>query len=191
MVWFQALQENVHGLWPWDLQTTTGHTGGVMPDITIIEANLGNTQHQAALVALVGAYARDPMGSGQGLTEEVRAALIPGLRQHPTTVVFLAWDGDTPVGMAVCFVGFSTFLARPLLNIHDLAVLPGHRRQGVGRLLLEHVAAKGRALNCCKLTLEVRADNATAQQLYAAVGFDSAATYGGAVQMWFLEKYLP
>ncbi len=162
-----------------------------MPAVTIIEAHLDDVQHQAALVALIDAYARDPMGGGQGLTEEARMALIPGLRQHPTTVVFLAWDGHTPVGIAVCFVGFSTFLARPLLNIHDLAVLPSHRRQGIGRLLLEHVAAKGRALNCCKLTLEVRADNATAQQLYTSVGFDSAAAYGGAVRVWFLEKRLP
>jgi ribosomal protein S18 acetylase RimI-like enzyme len=161
-----------------------------MPAVTIIEADLNDAQHQAAIVALIDAYARDPMGGGQGLAEEVRAALIPGLQRHPTTVVFLAWDGETPVGIAVCFVGFSTFLARPLLNIHDLAVLASHRRQGVGRLLLEHVAAKGRALHCCKLTLEVRADNLNAQQLYAAVGFDSAAAYGGAVRVWFLEKRL-
>jgi ribosomal protein S18 acetylase RimI-like enzyme len=130
------------------------------------------------------------MGGGRALPEEVRAALISGLQQHPTTVVLLAWHGDTPVGLAVCFVGFSTFLARPLLNIHDLAVLPAYRRQGVGRLLLERVAAKGQELGCCKLTLEVRADNHPAQRLYAAVGFDNATSYGGAVRVWFLEKRL-
>ena len=105
-------------------------------------------------------------------------------------MVFLAWDKDTPVGIAVCFVGFSTFMARPLLNIHDLAVIPAYRRQGVGRLLLERVAAKGQELGCCKLTLEVRADNHSAQRLYEAVGFDNAASYGGAVRVWFLEKRL-
>ena len=94
------------------------------------------------------------------------------------------------MGPESCFVGFSTFLARPLINIHDLAVLPTHRGQGVGRLLLEHVAAKGTALGCCKLTLEVRADNYPARRLYEAVGFENAASYDGAVQVWFLEKRL-
>ena len=161
-----------------------------MQGMAIVEADLGDPQHQDAIVQLIDMYARDPMGGGRELPESVRAALIPGLQQHPTTVVFLAWHGDTPVGMAICFVGFSTFMACPLLNIHDLAVIPAYRRQGVGRLLLERVAAKGQELGCCKLTLEVRADNHSAQRLYEAVGFDNAASYGGAVRVWFLEKRL-
>ena len=160
------------------------------PHIVILEADLGNPTHQDAIVHLINAYARDPMGGGRELPEAVRAALIPGLQQHPTTVVFLAWHRDAPVGIAICFVGFSTFMARPLLNIHDLAVIPTYRRQGVGRLLLERVAAKGQELGCCKLTLEVRADNHAAQRLYEAVGFDNAASYGGAVRVCFLEKRL-
>src|SRR5215813_10611046 len=161
-----------------------------MQGIAIVEADLGNLQHQAAIVQLVDAYVRDPMGGGKALPEEVRAALIPGLQRHPTTLVFLAWHSTTPVGITICFVGFSTFVVRPLINIHDLAVLPSHRSQGVGRLLLEQVAAKGKALGCCKLTLEVRADNYPAQRLYEAVGFDNAASYSGAVPVWFLEKRL-
>ena len=161
-----------------------------MQNIAVIEADLGNPQHQDAIVHLVDAYARDPMGGGKALPEEVRTALIPGLQRHPTTLVFLAWHSNTPVGIAICFVGFSTFLARPLINIHDLAVIPAYRGQGVGRLLLEQVAARGQALGCCKLTLEVRADNHPAQRLYEAVGFNNAASYGGAVQVWFLEKRL-
>jgi ribosomal protein S18 acetylase RimI-like enzyme len=161
-----------------------------MQSIAIVEADLGDPKHQDAIVHLVDTYARDPMGGGKALPAEVRAALIPGLQRHPTTVVFLAWHSEIPVGIAVCFVGFSTFLARPLINIHDLAVIPTYRGQGVGRLLLEQVAAKGKALGCCKLTLEVRSDNHPAQRLYEAVGFDSAVSYGGTVQVWFLEKRL-
>ena len=161
-----------------------------MQGIVIVEADLGNLQHQDAIVSLVDAYARDPMGGGKALPEEVRTALIPGLQRHPTTLVFLAWHSATPVGIAICFVGFSTFLACPLINIHDLAVLPAYRGQGIGRLLVEQVAAKGKALGCCKLTLEVRADNYPAQRLYEAVGFANTASYGGAVQVWFLEKRL-
>ena len=161
-----------------------------MQGIAIVEADLGNPQHQDAIIHLVDAYARDPMGGGKALPEEVRMRLMPGLQRHPTTLVFLAWHSAMPVGIAICFIGFSTFLARPLINIHDLAVLPTYRGQGVGHRLLEQVAARGRELGCCKLTLEVRADNCPAQRLYEAAGFDNAASYGGAVQVWFLEKRL-
>ena len=54
---------------------------------------------------------------------------------------------------------FSSFQAKPLINIHDLAVLPSHRGQGIGHRLIDAVAVRGRELGCCKMTLEVRPDN--------------------------------
>lgn len=161
-----------------------------MSEVVVMEADLANPLHQEAIVTLLNAYACDPMGGGRPLPEPVRMALIPGLQRHPTTLLWLAWSGPQPVGIAVCFVGFSTFAARPLLNVHDLAVLPDYRRQGIGRMLLEQAAARARALGGCKLTLEVRADNATARQLYARSGFGPMAYAGGTTQTLFLEKLL-
>ncbi len=93
------------------------------------------------------------------------------------------------VGISVCFVGFSTFSARPLINIHDLAVLPAQRGNGVGRQLLAGVERKARDLGCCKVTLEVLENNRRALKLYAAAGF-ARATYtaeaGGA--LFFSKK---
>ena len=142
-----------------------------MSEVTVIEADLNDYQHQTAILQLINAYARDPMGDGQDLPMAVRDRLIPGLRQHPTALVLLALDDATPVGVAVCFVGFSTFAARPLINIHDLAVIPEYRGRGIGRLLLEGVETKGLELGCCKLTLEVREDNHRAQRLYERLRF--------------------
>ncbi len=157
-----------------------------MESVKVVEADLGNSVQQAAVVELLDAYARDPMGNGAPLAADVRERLIPGLREHPTTLVFLAYRGGEPVGLAICFRGYSTFAAKPLINIHDLAVLPQHRGQGVGGLLLEAVASKGRALGCCKLTLEVLENNHRALRLYEAKGFRQA-TYvpeaGGALFM--------
>jgi ribosomal protein S18 acetylase RimI-like enzyme len=158
--------------------------------ITVVEADLENPRHQEAVVELVGAYARDPMGGGRDLPAQVLRDLVPGLRRHPTSLVFLALASGAPVGIAVCFVGFSTFAARPLINIHDLAVVPGYRGRGIGRRLLGRVEQHARALGCCKLTLEVLAENAPAQALYRAVGFDNLAEGGGAARVWFLEKRL-
>ena len=109
------------------------------------------------------------------------------MKLHRISPMFLALHKPKPVGIAVCFLGFSTFAARPLLNIHDLAVMPEYRGQGVGRQLLEHVEIKGRALECCMLTLEVREDNHWGQQLDHNVGFDVAKVASGPVRNWFLE----
>ncbi len=161
-----------------------------MSGVTIIEADLNDYHHQTAILQLVNAYARDPMGDGQDLPTAVRDRLIPGLRQHPTALVLLAFDDAIPVGIAVCFVGFSTFAARPLMNIHDLAVISEYRGQGIGRLLLEGVEAKGRELGCCKLTLEVREDNHGAQRLYQRFGFGDTSSELVTVRNWFLQKRL-
>lgn len=161
----------------------------VAPPIEVVQADLNSREHQGAIVELVDSYAREPMGIGQPLSAEVRAGMIPGLREHPTTMVFLAYQGDLAIGIAVCFLGFSTFAARPLINIHDLAVLPAHRARGTGRQLLAAVERKARELGCCKLTLEVLDTNDRARRTYAAFGF-APAVHQQAATMLFLSKAL-
>jgi ribosomal protein S18 acetylase RimI-like enzyme len=117
------------------------------------------------------AYARDPMGNGRDLPEDIQRSLVAALRAHPTTLIFLALDRDEAVGIATCFIGFSTFAARPLANIHDLHVAKEHQRRGIARRLLEAVEAEARRLGCCKLTLEVQQNNRTALALYGSLGF--------------------
>ena len=139
---------------------------------------------------MVDAYSRDPMGDGAPLSPEARERLIPGLRKHPTTLVFLAYDADTPVGVAVCFLGFSTFAAKPLVNLHDVSILPTHRGRGIGRALLAAVEVRARELGCCKLTLEVLDQNHRALRTYAAAGFQRYALQPGAGEAIFLSKPL-
>jgi ribosomal protein S18 acetylase RimI-like enzyme len=143
----------------------------LLGDVTIREADLANPADAAGIVDVLDSYASDPIGGGQPLSAEVRARLPVALRDHPTTVALLALADGRPVGIAVCFVGLSTFQARPLLNIHDLAVVPEWRGKGLGRALLtaaeRHAARRG----CCKLTLEVQEDNTRARGLYEDFGF--------------------
>src|SRR5215813_2561910 len=84
--------------------------------IRIVEADLNLPEHRAAVLTMVEAYSMDAMGSAKPLDPDVRARLIPGLQRHPTTLIFLAFEGVQPVGVAVCFIGFSTFAAKPLIN---------------------------------------------------------------------------
>jgi GNAT superfamily N-acetyltransferase len=162
-----------------------------MPEhLSIIEADLGLRGHQDAVLDLTDAYSRDPFGDGKPLDPGVRERLIRGLRGHPTTLIMLAFDGDRPVGLATCFTGFSTFAARPLVNIHDLVVIPGYRRMGVGRGLLEAVERKARELGCCKITLEVLDRNERALGAYTAFGFASYSLQEGAGEAIFMAKPL-
>jgi ribosomal protein S18 acetylase RimI-like enzyme len=142
--------------------------------ITTLLADLNNPAHQAAIIELLDMYCRDEFGDGKPLAAEARANLIPGLIKHGGARVFLAYEGDEPLGVAICLVGFSSFRARPLVNIHDIAVSPSARGKGIGRRLLAAVEADARSLGCCKVTLEVRSDNARAMGLYRSVGFQSS-----------------
>ena len=147
--------------------------------VRIVDADLSRPDHARAVVALTSAYAEDPMGNGAPLPGDVLERLVPALRAHPTTIVFLAYVGDQAVGIATCFLGFSTFAARPLVNVHDLAVVSEHRGRGVGRALLDAVERRARELGCVKLTLEVQENNARARRVYASAGF-AQAVYGEA-----------
>jgi GNAT superfamily N-acetyltransferase len=142
----------------------------------IVIADLEREAHRRAVVALTGAYARDPMGNGAPLPLEVLERLPDALRAFPTTLIFLAYDGDAPIGIATCFLGFSTFAARPLVNVHDLAVLPERRGAGVAAQLLAAIEARARELGCCKVTLEVLENNHAARRLYHRAGY-AQATY--------------
>jgi ribosomal protein S18 acetylase RimI-like enzyme len=158
--------------------------------VRIVEADLSLAAHQEAVLAMVDAYSRDAMGNGKPLDQDVRTQLIPGLRRHPTTLIFLAFDGVQPIGAAVCFIGFSSFAAKPIINIHDFVVLPTSRGKGIGRQLLEAVEAKARELGCCKLTLEVMDKNHQAIRMYQAAGFERYSLQEEAGVAIFMSKPL-
>jgi GNAT superfamily N-acetyltransferase len=155
-----------------------------------MEADLERREHQHAVVELLNAYAMDPMGNGTALSNEVRRDLIPGLKQHPTTLIFLAFQNDKAVGIATCFRGFSTFAARPLINISDFYVLPQLRGQKIGQKILAAVETRARDSGCCKITLEVQEKNHRAQRIYEAAGFSRAVYVESAGGALFLSKPL-
>lgn len=154
------------------------------------QADLSDASDAAALIEVLDTYAGDPVGGSHPLAPDVRASLVPALREHPTTLVLLAFAGERPVGIAVCFIGFSTFKARPLLNIHDLAVVPSHRGQGVGTALLRAAEEHARERGCCRLTLEVQDDNTRARAVYGRFGFDDYVVGDEARPTRFLSKAL-
>lgn len=155
-------------------------------DLEIIVADLSNSEHGEAIIELLDVLACSPE-DGQPLPDDVKQELLPRMREFPGTLVFLAFIEQTAVGLAVCFPGFTTFRAAPLLNIHDLAVRPDYRRRGIARRLLEHIEKKACETGCRRITLEVREDNQTARQLYESFGFD-AGQPGSSAQSFFVKS---
>ncbi len=140
------------------------------PPCSVRLADLANPEDALAVLQLLEHYSEHPMGSGGPLPETVREKVIEGLHRHPTTLIFLAQQSQCIPGMAVCFIGFSTFKAQPLINIHDLVVHADSRGRGVGGALIDAVVEYARARDWCAVTLEVRADN-PARRLYVQKGF--------------------
>ena len=161
-----------------------------MAEIEILRADLERGEHRRGVLAMLDGYAADAMGDGKPLSEFARDHLIAGLRAHPTTLVWLALADGEPCGIAVCFRGFSTFAARPLVNVHDLYVFEPLRGTGIGARLLGAVEQEARALGCCKLTLEVQELNARAREVYQRSGFTQARYAPEAGGALFLAKLL-
>lgn len=158
--------------------------------ITIRPVDFSDSAHREAVLLLLDAYARDPMGGGEALADDVKARLCDDMAARPTVASFVAWLNDEPVGLVNCVEGFSTFKSQPLMNIHDLAVLPGHRGKGVGQALMDAAQAHAQARGCCKLTLEVLTGNARALRSYAQFGFEAYMLDPAAGQASFMHKWL-
>ncbi len=159
------------------------------PALTIGLADTADPRDAADVVALLDAYARDPMGGGEPLRDDVKARLPGDLAANPQAFSLLARLDDAAVGLANCFMGYSTFAAAPLVNLHDLAVLPGHRGAGIGRALLAAVEAEGLKRGAVKITLEVLSGN-PARHLYAACGYGDYQLDPAAGHALFWQKRL-
>jgi len=152
------------------------------------EIDLAVAQDREALLQLMNAYACDPMGGGTPLSQAVLDTLVPQLSQRGDYLGIIAYIDDVPAGLVNSFEGFSTFAARPLMNIHDVIVAPAFRGSGLSQRLLEAVEQRSHERGCCKLTLEVLSNNAVAQSAYRKFGFAPYQLEEAAGQALFWQK---
>jgi len=159
--------------------------------LRIAAVDLENAAISAAWLELLDHYACDPMGGGTGLSDYAKANLVRQLKDLPTFHGALAWRGEKPLGLINCFAGFSTFAAKPLLNIHDIVVHADARRQGIGQALLQWAERRARQLGCCKLTLEILSGNTRAMASYARAGYAPYVLDPAAGHALLMQKILP
>lgn len=156
----------------------------------ILKADLFNSSHVDALIDLLDSYARDPMGGGTSLSPFTRDNIGASLRERQGCSVILAYEESRPIGLLIAFEGFSTFACKPLLNIHDIVVIPGFRGRGISSLLLQEAEQIARERGCCKLTLEVLEGNQVALNAYSRFGFINYQLDPEFGRAMFLEKKL-
>ena len=101
-------------------------------------------------------------------TEEQLVAVLFG--EKPVAEVLLAFKGKSPVGFAVFFHNFSTWLGRPGLYLEDLFVKPKNRGKGYGRALLVDLAKIARDRGCGRMEWAVLNWNEPAIKFYRALG---------------------
>jgi GNAT superfamily N-acetyltransferase len=159
--------------------------------LQVLPVDLHDPAQALRWLALLDHYAQDPMGGGDGLSDYAKLNLVHTIREVPGYHGALAWLDGEAVGQINCFAGFSTFAARPLLNIHDIVVHASVRGRGIGQALLAWAEQRARELGCCKLTLEVLSNNHKAMAAYESAGFAPYVLDPAAGQALFLQKYLP
>jgi ribosomal protein S18 acetylase RimI-like enzyme len=144
----------------------------------------------AALVTLLDAYASDLAGGGEPLSDYAKTHLVRELAARPQAYTVLAFDGDQPVGLVNCIEGFSTFACKPLVNVHDVAVLASHRGRGVAAQMLALAERQALARGAVKMTLEVLSGNEPAVNLYRRIGYEGYQLDPAMGTAQFFQKWL-
>ena len=158
--------------------------------VTVLQAQYANASHAQALVQLLDMYAQDPMGGSKALGDFAKQNLVAELARRSTAFSVLAFANGAPVGLVNCLEGFSTFACKPLVNVHDVAVAPAYRGQGIAKQMLQLVQRIAQQRGACKLTLEVLQGNAVAMRSYQQFGFTGYQLNATAGQAIFLQKWL-
>jgi GNAT superfamily N-acetyltransferase len=134
--------------------------------VNIRPAALGDVPAVADLIRGLARY--EKLEREVALTEDLLAKNLFGPRPYAETLI--AEEDEEPIGFALFFHNFSTFLALPGIYLEDLFVVPEHRGRGVGRALLEELARIAVQRGCGRLEWSVLDWNRDAIKFYERLG---------------------
>jgi GNAT superfamily N-acetyltransferase len=135
-------------------------------DFTTRAARVEDVPIILQLIRDLAAYERAP--DEVTATEEQLVDVLFG--ERPAAEVLLAFERESPVGFAVYFYNFSTWLGRRGLYLEDLFVKPEKRGKGYGRALLVELAKIARDRGCGRMEWAVLDWNEPAIKFYRALG---------------------
>ncbi|MDB6054616.1 MAG: GCN5-related N-acetyltransferase [Verrucomicrobiales bacterium] len=136
-----------------------------------IEIRQGEAKDGPALIRLILELA--DYEKLQGPDEEAQRRLLDhAFGEKPRVEVLLAWkEGDSePVGYAMIFETYSSFLAKPTLYLEDIFIKPNFRGLGAGRGLFEHCLELAKTRDCGRVEWTCLDWNVPAQEFYERKG---------------------
>jgi GNAT superfamily N-acetyltransferase len=137
-----------------------------LENLLIRRAHVEDVPVILGLIRDLATYERAP--DEVAATEEQLVDVLFG--EKPAAEVLLAFEKESPVGFAVYFYNFSTWLGRPGLYLEDLFVKPEKRGKGYGRALLVELAKIARDRGCGRMEWAVLDWNEPAIKFYRSLG---------------------
>lgn len=141
-------------------------TASYPADLEIRFATVADTPTILAFIQDLAAY--EKLAHEVVATEDALRSTLFGPR--PAAEVLIAELAGAPVGFALFFQNYSTFLARPGLYLEDLFVRPEARGRGLGKALLAELARLAVARGCARLEWAVLDWNELAMSFYRGLG---------------------
>ena len=135
-------------------------------NFTIRAATIVDVPIILELIRALATYERAP--NEVKATEDQLVDVLFG--KKPAAEVLLAFEDDAPIGFAVFFHNFSTWLGRPGLYLEDLFIKPEHRGKGYGRALLVHLGKIAHERGCGRMEWAVLNWNEPAVEFYKKLG---------------------
>lgn len=133
---------------------------------TIREATAADVPQILDFIRALAAYEREP----DAVTATEADLLRDGFGPNPVFFCLIAEENGEPAGFAFYFFSYSTWLGRPGLYLEDLFVHPEFRGLGIGKTLLQRIAAIAVEKGCPRLQWEVLDWNTPAIEFYQAMG---------------------
>ena len=134
--------------------------------LTIRDATRDDAPQILAFIRALAEYEREP----DAVNATVDDLLRDGFGPQPFYRCLMAELDQKPVGFALYFFNYSTWLGRPGLYLEDLFVPPDLRGKGIGKALLQRVAQIAVENHCPRLQWEVLDWNTPAIDFYRAMG---------------------
>ena len=133
---------------------------------TIRTATPADVPQILAFIRALAVFEREP----KAVTATEEGLLEHGFGANPFYSCLIAENDNVPAGFALYFFNYSTWMGRPGLYLEDLFVEPEFRGLGIGKALLQRVAAIAVEKNCPRLQWEVLDWNTPAIEFYRAMG---------------------
>jgi GNAT superfamily N-acetyltransferase len=133
---------------------------------TIRAATVADVPRILALIRGLAEYEREP----DAATATEADLLRDGFGPNPFFFCLMAEHDGQTAGFALYFFNYSTWMGRPGLYLEDLFVEPQFRGMGIGKALLQRVAAIAIGKNCRRMQWEVLDWNTPAIEFYRAMG---------------------